>query len=240
MSENYRESHLHKGEDYDEIFELRPREAALWGLEKSVLRRVLTERFPGVRPDHLDFACGTGRILGELRPFVHDSVGVDVSPNMLAVAETRAPDSTKVLGDITRQQLFEGRSFDLITAFRFFPNAEAELRREAIQALRELLAKDGAIVINNHLNSSSSLRLLQAAARRPRGHSMTAADVEQLCSWGRLQVASSYGIGLLPVGSGKRRIERAIIRVDQRIHTSQTLASLCEDRIYVLTPDSKP
>ncbi|MHC4171159.1 MAG: class I SAM-dependent methyltransferase [Planctomycetota bacterium] len=52
--------------------------------------------------------------------------------------------------DITTGDALKGRKFNLITAFRFFLNAEPELRSAAMNALSGLLAEDGILVFNNH------------------------------------------------------------------------------------------
>lgn len=236
MSGDYRSSHLAKGEDYDRIFRERPREASMWRLERRVLLKVLHERYNDIPPSHLDFACGTGRVLAFLQPHASTSVGVDVSPTMLKVATVRAPRSKTVLADITRTDALEGSEFDLITAFRFFPNAEPSLRFEAMTTLRGLLSARGLIVVNNHLNGGSSLRRFQSARGRPTGHSMDHAEMEQLCHAADLEIVQSLGLGLLPVGSGRRRSERVLIYLDKRVHKGTRLSQLCENVIYVLAP----
>lgn len=235
---DYRKSHLNKGDDYDEIFSQRLRESLLWDLEKSVLVSLLNRHFVDAPPNHLDFACGTGRILRHLRPYVAQSVGVDVSSAMIAVANRQAQGSETILGDITREPLLHGRKFDLITAFRFFPNAEPELRREAIQALRPLLSDSGVVIFNNHLNDSSSVRRLQRIAKRRVGHTMSQTEVDQVCAWGSLCIEAEYGLGILPDFGDRKWWSRALVKLDRAVHTHRLPVQMCENRIFLAAPQS--
>lgn len=234
---SYRNSHLDKSADYDEIFRRRLRESMLWDLEKSILDSLVGTRWADRPPRHLDFACGTGRVLGHLSDRVRESVGLDVSANMLSTARVRSPASQLVQGDITRTPLLEGREFDLITAFRFFPNAEPALRRDSIRSLSALLSSQGAIVFNNHLNDTSSVRRLQRLARRRVGHTMSQGEVEQVLAWGDLRLDAQYGLGLLPDFGEHRTWSRLLVKRDRRIHTRPHLVGLCEYRLYVAVPD---
>src|SRR5690606_4357022 len=144
---DYRSSHLGEGAGYHERFERHAWRAILWELEREILLDVLARRVPQPRSAPLlDFACGTGRILALLEPHVGEAVGVDVSPSMLAVAEQQVRRATLLRCDLTREPALEGRRFDLITAFRFFPNAEPALRHEAMERLCGLLAPGGLLI----------------------------------------------------------------------------------------------
>ena len=125
---SYRESHLQKGAEYHSSFASRPHLAITWKLERKLLTRIVREYFPDGVPTHLDFACGTGRILGFLSPNTGSSTGVDLSASMLQVAHETLADVEIIEADLTRYDRLGCREFDLITAFRFFPNAEPSLR----------------------------------------------------------------------------------------------------------------
>ena len=60
----------------------------------------------------LDAGCGTGRVARELARRGLDVVGVDIDPEMLAVARRKAPDLDWRLGDLATIQL--GRTFDAV------------------------------------------------------------------------------------------------------------------------------
>jgi len=153
---SYRQSHTGagKGAAYDRNFDHRYR-AYLWDREREALGAILTRYFPDGGFRHLDFACGTGRILGFVAPASEASTGVDVSDAMMSEAESKAPDARLVRADVTQEQPFGDERFDLITAFRFFPNAEDQLRVDVAAALSRLGSEGGLLVFNNHKNAHS-------------------------------------------------------------------------------------
>jgi hypothetical protein len=65
--------------------------------------------------------------------------------------------------DITRIPL--GEEFDVITAFRFFLNAEPELRHDALMAIRKHMKPSGKLVCNVHMNHNSLLGLFYRSTR---------------------------------------------------------------------------
>ena len=77
-------------------------------------------------------------------------MGVDVSESMLEVARSKCPELKLVCQDITQESL--NRNFDVITAFRFFRNAEPGLRLAALTAIHDHLQTDGYLIANIHGN----------------------------------------------------------------------------------------
>jgi SAM-dependent methyltransferase len=71
--------------------------AVNWELEQRLLAAAV-ERFELGGPDStaLDFACGTGRVLGFLESRVSRAVGVDISDDMVALAAARYPTIVKL------------------------------------------------------------------------------------------------------------------------------------------------
>ncbi len=106
---SYRDSHINKGLDYDETFTKLPHRAVLWKLEQQLLKRLVKELFPMKRPTHLDFACGTGRILAHLESVTESQVGIDVSPSMLEVAKNNNPSATIIESDLTRENPLDSK-----------------------------------------------------------------------------------------------------------------------------------
>ncbi len=137
--------------------------AALWAkIEKPLVERSL-RALGGRHKKCLDFACGTGRITNVAAEYFAEVVGVDVSAPMLACASV--PDNVRLRQiDITRESL--GETFDVVTAFRFFLNAEPRLREEALQAIREHLNKDGRLVCNIQMNAISPIGIAARIANR--------------------------------------------------------------------------
>jgi len=60
--------------------------------------------------------------------------------------------------DMTMESLEE--TFDVVTAFRFFLNAEDQLKREALKAINQQLKDGGRLVCNVHMNATSPIGLV--------------------------------------------------------------------------------
>jgi len=195
---SYRTSHLHQGADYHASFDAIPRRKMMWNIERELLPYLLAEELPAGGIEHLDFACGTGRILGFLRPYVSTSTGVDLSPSMLEQAQANAPEAQLHLGDLTRDDTLVPGPFHLITAFRFFPNAEPALRVEVMGALAQRLAPGGVLLFNNHMHTGSTARRLRSALGRAPGPQMAAEEIEPLVASHGLRIHRRVPAGLLP------------------------------------------
>jgi SAM-dependent methyltransferase len=64
----------------------------------------------------LDAACGTGRHAARLRELGHTVIGVDSSPEMLAVAQARVPEVDFRLGELDRLPLDDGSVDTIVCA----------------------------------------------------------------------------------------------------------------------------
>lgn len=157
--EDYRLSHLERGASYDAVLAETPFDAYMAGWERRHLGEIVKGLFPAGVPRYLDFACGTGRITTTVAPLSRESVAVDISPSMIEVAKRKLPATAFHLGDLTQDALDIG-VFDLITSFRFFGNAQSDLREKALRALVQRLAPGGYLVINNHRNPRALYALL--------------------------------------------------------------------------------
>lgn len=58
--------------------------------------------------EHLDFACGTGRILAEVETLIERTTGLDISPNMISVAQKKVKHAQLVVGDILQHSTLGG------------------------------------------------------------------------------------------------------------------------------------
>jgi SAM-dependent methyltransferase len=81
---------------------------------------------------------------------------------MLEVAREICPNTRFVCADLTQETADLGL-FDVVTSFRFFGNAQHELRVGALQALNRLLRPDGHLIINSHRNPHALAALLHNA-----------------------------------------------------------------------------
>lgn len=165
--ESYRQAFDNDAEvDHYETLVYRPGsyDSWIWRMESEYVAAVLDRRFPDGIDRYLDFACGSGRVLALIAPRAANAAGVDVSEQMLAVARQRVPAATLEQRDITREW-HAAEQFDVVSAFRFFLNAEPDLRRDALRALHARLNEDGVLIVNLHGNPWS-MRAVGVAVRR--------------------------------------------------------------------------
>jgi SAM-dependent methyltransferase len=216
---SYRDSHKYasKGAEYEQHYKTQAWERFLWSREQEIILGVLDKYFAGRDIHLLDFACGTGRITGFLENRVKTSTGIDVSGSMLAIAREKLERTEIIEADITAGNVLKPRKFNLITAFRFFLNAEPNLRYAAIGALTELLTDDGYFVFNNHHNFGSPwIKLLEWChqKRNPDGifNVMSINEMKNLAEAAGLEVVEFYPIGFfhLPKIPVSYRLNRAI------------------------------
>ena len=211
---DYRKSHLRSGigESYHASFARDPYRNLLWGLEKRVLDRILVECLGDRDVHHLDFACGTGRILSYVADRARVSVGVDVSPSMLSVAKETSGRSEIYQADLTTNDILEERKFDLITAFRFFPNAQPSLRNDAMRVLVRHLGEGGRLVFNNHKNLSSVKYRLARLRGRGGFKGMSLSEASELSSKNGLEIERSYAMGFTPASDRHMIIPAGLLR----------------------------
>lgn len=155
-TDNYTDSHKGRGSDYDANFDRLPFRSLMWEMEQKVLASMVRETRADVV---LDLACGTGRISALLSENLPRAkiVGVDVAESMLDVARKRVPDVDFRCVDVRGlSTVVADGSVELMTAFRFFPNADSELRGDAARAAMKALRPGGFLLLNNHRNFWSS------------------------------------------------------------------------------------
>lgn len=132
--------------------------------------RLLEESLAGLNfpqsASYLDFATGTGRVLTLLEDCFSVSEGIDISEEMVRVCRGKVKKSEVRCGDITAEDT--RNQYDLITSFRFFLNADGDLRKVVAGALKARLKSHGRLVVNNH-GRPMSMNFL-GAIRRALGH----------------------------------------------------------------------
>lgn len=209
--EDYRDSHKahDKGSTYAKSFAETNNLRFIWEWEQATLDRILDRR--GLVPgnaragDYLDFACGTGRILAHIEPRFERPRGVDVSESMLSEARKLVKSATITQADLTAENVLSDERFDLITAFRFFVNAQQSLREDVMRALAPLLKDDGVLIFNIHVNRNSlfsRVMLLYKWLRRDKSgefRTMSLADGRRLLAENGLHVTRMHHRGVIPV-----------------------------------------
>lgn len=237
-SQDYRASHQQpgKGEAYDRYVATNPHRAMVWHLEQRVLRQIADSLRRQGPVRLLDFACGTGRVLQLLEGLVDHAVGVDISEDMLGVARRKLTRSELLHWDLTQGDLPGQPRFNMITAFRFFPNAEPQLRHDAMRALVRHLDRGGILVFNNHRHAGS---LLERCARMTGGAGkpgVTDREMHALAEGSGLRLVAEYGLALLPLS--ERRLQWLVpaIRPLEALAAGVNAAWLrryCQNVIYV-------
>lgn len=187
------------GYRYDEHYKNNSWRRFLWSREQLALSDILKVYFPNREINLLDFACGTGRITGFLENRVTTSVGVDISDSMLDEAKQKLARTELIKADIIKENVLAGRKFNLITAFRFFLNAEPEKRKAALEVLVHLLEKDGYFVFNNHRNETAPLIRLKYKSRRKQRNFMSMSEMSDMVRQAGLEIVKIYPIGFLPI-----------------------------------------
>jgi SAM-dependent methyltransferase len=112
-------------------------------LEQPVVHRILGGLPAG---DALDAGCGTGRHTAELVRLGHRVIGVDASPEMLAVARARLPGADLRVGELTRLPMADA-SVDIVVcalALVHVPDLGA-----ALAEFRRVLRAGGHLVISD-------------------------------------------------------------------------------------------
>lgn len=232
---NYRLSHLEKGAEYDLELTNDPMSAYLERVERMYLTTIIPRLFPNGIDRYLDFACGTGRITNIVTPFAKDAWGIDISESMLKIACNKCPNVQFVCEDIT-DHILESGPFDLITAFRFFGNADQELRFSALQALSKIMRANAYLIINNHRNPLSLLALAQKSFGIKHDMDLTFFKLKKLLLKFGFKIKTAYGIGfwifrskVIPIGE----IEGGYTQMLEHIFHGQLFALLSPDFIVI-------
>lgn len=232
---DYRQSHLLKGADYDENLAADPFSAYMTRLEGEILRHVFQTHFNGTAPRYLDFACGTGRILSQFENLATESYGVDVSENMVEQARGKCAKTTFFLTDLTKERL-DIPEVDLITSFRFFGNAQDELRASVLAALNRHLVPGGLLVVNNHRNPGAVQAVLNRLTGGRDSMDLTYWKFRRLLGQAGFRLERAYGIGwwLLRYGfNTDKTLNSGIGRLLEPISRLGIMAPICPDAVIV-------
>jgi len=195
----YSNSHLHAGTVYQARFHERPGRAAMWALEQPLLREIFARLAPHRM---LDFATGTGRIAVELEATLPNCElhAIDISADMLEQARAKCKRATFHQID-GRQALdqFGRSSFDAVSAFRFFPNADPDLREAAADQIAGLTKPGGHVVLNNHRSFwSLSYIAMRAAGNSDGSYGTPNADIMKLFLRRGFSCVRRYSLGVWP------------------------------------------
>jgi 2-polyprenyl-3-methyl-5-hydroxy-6-metoxy-1,4-benzoquinol methylase len=122
----------------------------------------------------LDIACGQGRISLLGAKYFEHVQGIDISPSMLERARAALREDTSLANvdvhfDAADVRTFAAdKPFDVITAFRFFLNAEDELRLDGLRCARRNVAPNGTLIANVHVAATSPLAMFYSVSNASR------------------------------------------------------------------------
>jgi hypothetical protein len=164
-----------------------------------------------------------------------------VSADMLALARRRCPDAALILGDVTAEPGLAPGPFDLITAFRFFLNAEPGLRAAALNWMRASLRPEGVVIANFHLNPWSLrgtyLRYRMRAPGPP--PMMSVSEAAQLFAAHGFTVRAVLGYSFLPYRRDGRHLLAPSARrsVELRLAGRRSLRQAGASFLVVAAPE---
>jgi SAM-dependent methyltransferase len=235
---DYRNSHTSKdhGRFYDQTFAGK-RTGFYWHcFEKPFLHQLFFELSQKQQGPVLDFACGTGRITRILAQYFSDVSGIDLSGEMLKEAQQILPEMKFMQVDISRNEI-DCPAYGLICAFRFFLNAQPELRAASLDWLHKHLRHDGLFLVNNHLRSASVkgtlTRLLKSAGLSERNYLVEKDFVELLRQHG-FAAEKIFSFCLLPGSHCFPPLSPALhLRLEKMLERIPALSNFTEQSIYM-------
>lgn len=225
-------------EEYDAVYAPASYDTAMWKLQRPFVRNTLERvRSRSHRLKYLDFACGTGRIIAAVEDIATEAVGVDISPLMLAHAARRVARSSLRCGDILLDATLADHDYDVITAFRFFLNTEAEMRQPVMRDLARRLRGPGSRLIFNVHGDGRSVLFLTDRYRRLRGwppvRTLSHRWVRDLVASAGLEIETRQGYGLLPRRLYGTAFAAPARFIDAHASRSAMLGSVSQDIVYV-------
>jgi ubiquinone/menaquinone biosynthesis C-methylase UbiE len=232
---DYRTSHLKKGKDYDNALSKGDFDTYMTQKERKILSSVIPTLFPGKIPRYLDFACGTGRITYLLENFVLESYGVDISEKMMEQAKRKCTRTNFVLKDITKDNL-ELEPVHLVTAFRFFGNAQDELRKVVLRSLSKLLVNRGFLIINNHRNPYSLLKILEKLTGGKDPADLSYYKLKKYLACAGFKIVRIYGIGFWMINYRLNKphiLDSKLVKVIEPLSLIPGISLLCPDTVII-------
>ncbi|MCX6930316.1 MAG: class I SAM-dependent methyltransferase [Verrucomicrobia bacterium] len=221
----------------------------LWVLEQETLSSWADEfRKSRSQMQYLDFASGTGRVPSFMERYVDSSTSIEISESMASVARQRLKRTKVLCADITAENAVVEGQYDLITAFRFFLNAEPALRTAAMRALVARLKDDDSwLVFNNHGNLWS-IKLLAWPMHRlrrlgkgwlPKGNYLRHAEVMRLIEDAGLRLVRRTGLGVLGGTLCRLLPYQAALRLERWCMARPWISWTGQDILYAVCRDHR-
>lgn len=245
---DYRDSHTAKdyGKNYDVIFDIHPYRRSIWTWEQKILKEI-TVSLDG--PNVLDFACGTGRIIKLLKSNYPNIQGVDVSESMIEVCRVNNPNIKITKADLTTANPFyKEPKFNVITAFRFFLNAQNSLRVDVLSELRKIIDEEGTFIFNIHGNKYNLGLFLEQwilvknlfrkdPSKKYVVNKLSYSDVESLLTNAGFEITKTYHRNVIPVLSEQSNFDLSKWdKLENWFSNNQFFRPFARNVIYVCKP----
>ncbi len=225
---NFRTSHTSEGygDTYEWVYKNGYYKDQWEYIEKPILQEIFQQLREKEFNSCLDFACGTGRITELEGQYFDTCYGVDVSESMLDQAKRKVGKTVYIRQDLTKKLL--NRKFSVVTAFRFFLNAEHKLRQEALEAIYNSLEDDGCLVANIHTNSSSILgyvyRFRNWVTKSKKANTLSQAEFINYLTNAGFTVEKTYMYSYLPrIGWFYPKAYASLLRPIERIQINYSI-----------------
>jgi SAM-dependent methyltransferase len=237
---DYRYSHQtqNHGRLYDKTFG-ENRAGFYWHCyEKPFLQSLFAEMAKTHKGPVLDFACGTGRITELLNECFTNVTGIDISEEMLKSARAKLPEVAYIKADVTKDNVDIGK-FSVVTAFRFFLNAQPELRAAALEWIKSHLEDDGILLVNNHFRAESLkgglVRFLQKLNLADR-NTLSDAEFSELLAQHGFNSEKVFSFCLLPGGQSFPPLNHSLyFKLEKMLWRIADLRQFSEQSIYICT-----
>jgi SAM-dependent methyltransferase len=193
--------------NYEKLYSPETADDLLWQIEQEHLNKVIGQlRKKLTRIDYLDFACGTGRIISFVEPQVDSATGIEISPDMIEIAQKYVKDASLQCRDITSDDAEIENKYDLITTYRFILNAEPALRVAGFKALAARLKDQSSrLVFSNHGNPWSYKALMWPIhfsrqylfGKKREGNYLTNRQARAVVDAAGLEIVDVTGVGFI-------------------------------------------
>lgn len=193
--------------NYEQLYAHETADDLLWQIEQEHLNRIIGQlRKKLTRIDYLDFACGTGRIISFVEPQVDSATGIEISPEMIKIAQQNVKDASLQCRDITSDDAEIENKYDLITTYRFILNAEPALRVAGFKALAARLKDQSSrLVFSNHGNPWSYKALMWPIhfsrqilfGKKREGNYLTKRQTRAVLDAAGLEIVDVTGVGFI-------------------------------------------
>ena len=232
---NFYERFYYMGDTYD---------TRLWKMEEWILDKIIDKYFGSSIPiNYLDFACGTGRVCAYLEEKVENSLGIDISRKMLEIARGKVKKTQLVEGDMTKKNILAEKKFNLVTSFRFFLNAESELRDDALKSIYPVLIQDGILVFNIHGNINSVRHIPLFLKKIKNGYwtksELSIKDIECFLKKQNFHIVEVHGISFMPKSFSKILPLSVWIFLEKMFYKLKIVNNYCIDLVIVAKKDGK-